>query len=97
MSGPITYNFAGIETDAADISGAVGRVNGLLSEGQSALNSLQAAWVGTGSDSYQNVQMRWNQNSEELNLALQNLGHAVANAGHDMGATEKGVEGTFSV
>ncbi|MEH3139496.1 MAG: WXG100 family type VII secretion target [Mycobacterium kyogaense] len=97
MSGPITYNFAGIENDAADVHGAVGRVNGLLSEGQSALNSLQAAWVGTGSDSYQAVQQRWNQNSEELNQALQNLGHAVANAGHDMGSTEKGVESTFHI
>jgi 6 kDa early secretory antigenic target len=97
MSGPISYNFAGIDTDAADIGGAVNRVNGLMSEGQSALNSLQAAWVGTGSDSYQNIQQRWNQNSEELNLALQNLGHAVANSGHDMGTTERGVEGTFSV
>jgi early secretory antigenic target protein ESAT-6 len=96
-SGSINYNFAGIESDSAEIASAVNRVNGLMSEGHSALNSLQAAWMGTGSDSYQVMQQRWNQNSEELNLALQNLGQAVANAGHDMGGTENSVASTFSV
>ncbi|PRC50939.1 WXG100 family type VII secretion target, partial [Mycobacterium sp. ITM-2017-0098] len=34
--------------------------------------------------------------SEELNLALQNLGQAVATAGQDMGVTEQGVMSKFA-
>lgn len=96
MTSGINYNFAGIETDASDIHGAVGKVNGLLAEGQGALTRLQATWKGEGQMSYEAVQQRWNQNSEELNLALQNLGQAVATAGQDMGVTEQGVMSKFA-
>jgi early secretory antigenic target protein ESAT-6 len=94
--GSINYNFAGIEADSGDISAAVGKVNGLLAEGQGALNRLQGTWRGDGAMSYEAVQQRWNQNSEELNLALQSLAHAVRDSGVDMGGTEQNVMGMFT-
>ena len=87
--GQINYEFGAIEA-------GVGRTNGLLDEGQGSLARLQGAWVGDGSMSYQAVQQRWDANSAELNLALQQLAQAVSNAGSTMGTTENGVIGTFT-
>ncbi len=95
--GLINYNFGAIEAASAEVHGAVGRTAGLLDEGQGSLARLQGAWEGTGSMAYQSVQQRWDSNSQELNLALQNLGQAVSNAGSTMGTAERGVEGSFSL
>jgi early secretory antigenic target protein ESAT-6 len=94
--GQINYDFAGIETAAGELHAAVARTLGLLDEGKGSLARLQAAWIGDGSDSYQAVQMRWDNNSAELNAALQSLGQAVSNAGGTMGSTEGGVVGMFT-
>ncbi len=94
--GQINYEFGAIEAGAGEIHAAVGRTAGLLDEGQGSLARLQSAWVGDGSMSYQAVQQRWDANSTELNLALQNLAQAISNAGSTMGSTEAGVIGTFS-
>ena len=94
--GQINYEFGAIEAGAGEIHAAVGRTAGLLDEGQGSLARLQSAWVGDGSMSYQAVQQRWDANSTELNMALQNLAQAISNAGSTMGTTEAGVIGTFS-
>jgi len=94
--GQINYEFGAIEAGAGEIHAAVGRTNGLLDEGQGSLARLQGAWVGDGSMSYQAVQQRWDANSAELNLALQQLAQAVSNAGTTMGGTENAVIGTFT-
>ncbi|MCH9669795.1 MAG: WXG100 family type VII secretion target [Actinomycetia bacterium] len=94
--GQIEYNFAGIESGAGELQSAVVRTLGLLEEGKGSLARLQGAWIGDGSMSYQAVQQRWDNNSAELNQALQSLGHAVSNSGSTMGTTENGVVGTFT-
>lgn len=86
--GSITYNFAGISNDAGELHGVVGKVNGLLTEGESALARLAGSWEGEANLSYSEAQQRWNQNSTELNLALQSLGQAVEQCGGDMGQCE---------
>jgi early secretory antigenic target protein ESAT-6 len=94
--GQINYEFGAIEAGAGEIQAAAGRTSGLLDEGQGSLARLQGAWVGDGSSSYQAVQQRWDNNSAELNMALQQLSQAISNAGTTMGGTEQGVVGTFS-
>lgn len=94
--GLIEYNFGGIEGGAGELQAAVQRTLGLLEEGQGSLARLQSAWIGEGSMSYQAVQQRWDNNSMEINQALQSLGHAVSNAGQNMGTAENGVIGTFT-
>lgn len=91
----IEYKFANIEADAGEIAGQVGKVNGLLAEGQGALNRLQSVWTGEGLMSYEAVQTRWNQTSEELNLALQNLGQALSTTSGDMSTADAGVGQSF--
>jgi len=92
----ITYNFGGIEGDAGELGGAFARVQGLLTEGKGSLTTLQSVWGGSGSDAYQQLQMRWDASSEELNDALKNLGLAVSEAGHTMAQTETFVANKFA-
>ncbi|HXB85873.1 WXG100 family type VII secretion target [Mycobacterium sp.] len=90
------WNFAGIEGGSSDIQGAVQTTHGLLDEGKSSLTSLAAVWGGSGSEAYQAVQQRWDNTSNELNSALQNLAQTISEAGQTMGQTEAGVTGMFA-
>lgn len=90
------WNFAGIEAGAGSIQGAVQTTQGLLDEGKGSLAKLSAAWGGSGSEAYQNVQRNWDSTSAELNSALQNLASRITEAGQTMAQTESGVTGMFS-
>ena len=91
----IEYNFAGIATDADDIMGAVGRTEGLLQDGKAAVTRLAAVWGGTASEAYQSVQNRWDNSSQELNMALRSLSNAIRTGGDDMYMTNEGNRGKF--
>ena len=90
------WNFAGIEGGSSDILGAVSTTHSLLDEGKGSLASLAAVWGGGGSEAYQAVQQRWDNTSNELNSALQNLAQTISEAGQTMGQTEAGVTGMFA-
>jgi early secretory antigenic target protein ESAT-6 len=90
------WNFAGIEAGGSEITSAVGTTAGLLDEGKASLGALASVWGGTGSEAYQAVQARWDTTSADLNNALQNLAHAVIEAGSTMQGTEGGVTGMFA-
>ncbi|BBX28333.1 WXG100 family type VII secretion target [Mycolicibacterium alvei] len=90
------WNFAGIEGGASEIHGAVSTTAGLLDEGKGSLATLASAWGGSGSDAYQAVQARWDNTSNELNTALQNLAQTISEAGQTMAQTEAGVSGMFA-
>jgi len=90
------YNFAGIEAGAGSIQGAVQTTHSLLDEGKESLTKLAAAWGGSGSDAYQNVQRRWDDASRELNEALQALSQRISEASQAMAQTESGVTGMFT-
>jgi early secretory antigenic target protein ESAT-6 len=90
------WNFAGIEGGASEIQGAVSTTAGLLDEGKGSLAALAAVWGGSGSESYQAVQMRWDSTAAELNSALQNLAQTISESSQTMAQTEAGVSGMFS-
>ncbi|MGK2867983.1 MAG: WXG100 family type VII secretion target [Mycobacterium sp.] len=90
------WEFGGIEGGAGEIHGAVGVTQGLLDEGKASLASLASVWGGSGSESYQAVQTRWDSTSAELNAALQNLAQTISEAGSSMQQTEHGVTGMFA-
>lgn len=89
------WDFAGIDSSAGDLHGAVTTTQGLLDEGKASLAKLASVWGGSGSEAYQAVQQRWDNTAMELNNALQSLGHAVSQAGGDMQSVEHGVTGSF--
>lgn len=89
------WEFAGIEGSAGEIKSAVGVTQGLLDEGKGSLAALAAVWGGMGSEAYQEVQMRWDSASAELNAALQNLAMTISESGMNMLQCDKGVKGMF--
>lgn len=95
FDGPQMWHFGAIEGGAGEIGGAVARVHGLLDEGAASLATLQSVWGGSGSEAYLAVQTRWDNASLELNTALQQLGHAISEAGINMAQTEAAVTGKF--
>jgi early secretory antigenic target protein ESAT-6 len=90
------WNFAGIEGGVGEIQGAVSTTHGLLDEGKGSLTSLASVWGGSGSEAYQAVQTRWDNTSNELNSALQNLAQTISEASSTMAQTEAGVQGMFA-
>ena len=90
------WEFGGIEGGAGEIQGAVGVTEGLLDEGKASLASLASVWGGSGSESYQAVQMRWDSTSAELNAALRNLAQTISESGQNMQQVEHGVTGMFA-
>jgi early secretory antigenic target protein ESAT-6 len=89
------WNFAGIEGGSSEIQGAVSTTHGLLDEGKGSLAALASVWGGSGSESYQAVQQRWDSTSAELNSALQNLAQTISEASSSMQGTESAVTGMF--
>ncbi|BBZ19856.1 WXG100 family type VII secretion target [Mycolicibacterium gadium] len=94
--GAQVWQFGAIEGGAGEIGGVVNRVEGLLKEGAASLATLQSVWGGSGSEAYLAVQTRWDNASTELNLALQQLGHTISEAGINMAQTEAAVTGRFA-
>lgn len=92
----MSYNFAGIESGAGQIAGAVNTTQGLLDQGKQSLAKLAQAWGGSGSEAYQAVQQKWDTASHELNDALQALSQRISEAGQTMQQTESGVTGMFT-
>ena len=90
------WNFGGIEGGSSEIQGSVATTAGLLDEGKSSLSNLAAVWGGSGSESYQAVQQRWDSTSTELNSALQNLAQTISEAGQTMAQTKSSVTGMFT-
>jgi early secretory antigenic target protein ESAT-6 len=91
-----SWNFAGIEAGSSAIQGAVGQTQSLLEEGQQSLTRLAAAWGGSGSEAYQQVQQNWHTASDELNSSLKTLASTITEASQAMAQTESGVAGMFS-
>jgi len=90
------WSFAQIEAGASAIAGSVNTVHGLLDEGRASLGRLATVWGGSGSDSYQQVQRRWDQTALELNNSLQSLSRTISQASQAMASTERGVAGKFA-
>ena len=93
--GSQVWDFGAIEGGASEVGGVVARVHGLLAEGAESLATLQSVWGGSGSEAYLAVQTRWDNASLELNTALQQLGHAISEAGINMAQTEAAVTTRF--
>jgi 6 kDa early secretory antigenic target len=90
------WNFAGIEAAASTIQGNVTSIHSLLDEGKQSLTKLAAAWGGSGAESYQAVQQKWDGTAQELNSSLQNLARTISEAGQAMQSTEGNVTGLFA-
>jgi len=96
MSDSLSYNFSGIEGASGAVQGQVSNIQGLLDQGGQCVQKLANVWGGSGSDSYQVTQQKWDTTASELNAALKDLSSKVSEAGSGMQQTEQGVTGMFA-
>jgi WXG100 family type VII secretion target len=85
MTGSINYHFPMIANTASNLHGAAVQLQNLIDDMTSSVqNRLQPAWTGTGGDSYQHVQNRWNAAAADMKSALAQLSLATQDAGDGM-------------
>lgn len=92
----LSYNFSGIEGSEGVIQGDVSHIHALLDQGSACVKKLASVWGGSGSDSYQVTQRRWDTTAAELNAALADLAAKLSEASQGMQSTEQNVNGMFS-
>ena len=89
------WNFVALQGAVSELHGCHAQINALNDESKEALATLQSAWAGHGNESYAAVQQRFNQNTENMNNALNDLSRAIGDSGEAMQQTESGVAGLF--
>ncbi|MET0132064.1 MAG: WXG100 family type VII secretion target [Kibdelosporangium sp.] len=89
--GNIKVSFAAIQEAAGNIKTAFGKMEGELDTLKSQIAPLREAYQGEAKEKWDAVQNEWNTAQTELNTVLNSIGIAVAQAGDDYQATEKGV------
>lgn len=85
MADSINYNFPMIATTASNVHGAAVQLGTLIDDMTASVQTrLQSAWIGTGGESYQHMQNRWNNAATDMKSALIQLAAATGNAGDGM-------------
>lgn len=89
------WHFAGIAASADGIRKVGTGVTAEQSQIKGNLTTLASIWGGSSSEAYQALQMRWDNKSQTVNEALNNLANAIDQAQADMGHTELKVQNRF--
>jgi 6 kDa early secretory antigenic target len=91
----IQVNFAAVEEAGENIKAAFGKMTSELDDLKGKLAPMAEAYQGQARDAWYAVQNDWNKAQEELNVVLNSIGAAVAQAAQDYRATEHGVGGLW--
>src|SRR3954465_15861940 len=88
----IKVSFAAIEAAGDNIRAAFGKMTTELDDLKSNLAPLREAYTGDAQVAWDAVQQKWNNDQEELNQVLSQIGTAVSQAAQDYSETESGVK-----
>lgn len=77
----IEVNFAEIANAANTISSQSKEVDALLDELRAEVSKTLGSWTGTGAETYQASQKKWDDAAADLNAVLAAIGTAVQQAG----------------
>ena len=85
MSGPIVYNFDGIDSLSGQIAAFVTQMNTTLQEVERTFENLLANdWHGAGADAFGPARQKWHDNAEQMAQTLQNLAAKLSNSAMNM-------------
>jgi WXG100 family type VII secretion target len=73
MAGPFEVDHATLHTAANDVRSTRSEVDGELKKLWNVVDDLAIAWQGSASTGFQNLMNQWNQDTEKLQQALDNL------------------------
>lgn len=89
------WHFGQISSHSGELHSFAAQAGAVHDQGLASLAAIAGVWGGMGSDSYQEVQNRWNESHAQLNDALMRLGAAIGESGDTMLNTETGIAGSF--
>ena len=90
----MSYNFAGISAGVSSLHQQQATIQSLLERGEGVVTTLASIWGGSGSESFQNIQRRWQQNSADLNTSFGALAQATQEASDGMAQTDSAIAGS---
>jgi WXG100 family type VII secretion target len=93
--GEIRVSFAAVEAAGADIKSTSQKMDQELDNLRAKLAPLEAGYTGEAKELWHQIQTSWNNNQNELNQVLAQIGVAVNQAAENYRSTEKGVGGLW--
>lgn len=85
----ISANFGQLDGTQQQIMSNAASMNQQLSDLKSYLQPMVSTWDGSASESYQQLQRKWDQAAAELNQILHQIGTATGNANDGFQAAER--------
>ncbi|PIE26374.1 MAG: WXG100 family type VII secretion target [Micrococcales bacterium] len=85
----VGVNFASLAGTQSHIASTVGHMNTQLEDLRAYLRPMVSTWEGAASQAYQLQQAKWDAAVRELNLILQQIAQATANANDGFQRTEQ--------
>jgi ESAT-6 family protein len=95
MEGTMKYGFGAMDALAGDISSGSARINGLLEDLRSQINSVGSSWEGEAQGAFMQLKNNWESAANDLNAVMARIGTAVQTTVQDAQATEKSNAGRF--
>lgn len=89
------WNFGQISSGSGELHSFAAQAGAVHDQGLASLAAISGVWGGMGSDSYTEVQNKWNESHAQLNDALMKLAATVGQSGDTMLNTETGIAGSF--
>jgi 6 kDa early secretory antigenic target len=89
------WNFVAIDAAVGSITGIGGAIDGECDAIKGQLAALASQWGGGSSEAWQAQQIGWDNDAQNLNMALRNLTAKIGEANAGMQATEGTVGGRF--
>ena len=91
----MSYNFAGISSGVQSLHQQQATIQSLLERGEGVVTTLAGIWGGAGSESFQSIQRRWQQNSSDLTSSFGALAQAAQEASDGMAQTDSAIASSF--
>ena len=89
MSEGVKVEFGAVETAAVDINNGAAQLRTILEDMKSQLAAHSANWTGSASQSYRDMQLRWDNQLTDLEQLLTALGATTRTSGEDFAQREQ--------
>ena len=89
MSEGVKVEFGAVDTAAVDIKNGATQLRTILEDMKSQLAAHSANWAGSASESYRDMQLRWDNNLTDLEQLLNALGDTTRTSGEDFQERER--------
>jgi WXG100 family type VII secretion target len=95
-SGSLSVNIADMPGKAGEFARSAQALEDTLQAVTTSINNLRDEWSGTGSDSFNNVMIRWQKDADAIRQTLEDVSTSVKQAGIQYGELEQAIKQGFT-